>query len=517
MNYNNENEGRISYRDDPVPAKWGQEMEPNLRMPGQSISNQNMSDQDMFSEKRQGERMPNQGINPQMPGMSVQNGMNRRMNPQMQGMPIQNGVNQRMNPGMQGMPMQNGMNQRMNPGMQGMPIQNGMNQRMNPKMQGVPVQDGMNQRVNPKMQGISDKRNPNPGDDPEHLSSGRLMSRLRNEEKKGSRGNDYSGRYDKRKVNNPNNLFGNDREDSGRERNGVLSANIMEGLTGYSAIVYSGILLLCLFIALLAYGKTHKSSEREYNIPTDMVTYNGLFKNIYENAVAGGLKKSASNMYNEDGTEVPAAPTAIGEQPVTEGSSGENGLSEASTDTADNTDSKGQTSGATMVLDNGSESSEYSRAESYKELLSQLEKAIASGDTDFVGTKLAYEDDQGNLKGYPQSVVDHFVTYMSTNSEKRTALLEEFSDDKYSAQNEGVFLVKLPYIKFVVNMGYDDTTISLPGFSDQVVNAGQSADIAPLLPCMYTLTISNPAWSEPVTRDIEANVNESTISINIKP
>ena len=95
--------------------------------------------------------------------------------------------------------------------------------------------------------------------------------------------------------------------------------------------------------------------------------------------------------------------------------------------------------------------------------------------------------------------------------------MEQLKDDKYSAQNDGAYIVKLPFIKFVVNMGYDDTTISLPGFSDQVVNAGQSADIAPLLPCMYTLSISNPDWSEPVTRDIEANVNEATISINIKP
>ena len=66
-------------------------------------------------------------------------------------------------------------------------------------------------------------------------------------------------------------------------------------------------------------------------------------------------------------------------------------------------------------------------------------------------------------------------------------------------------------------MGYDNTTVSIPGFNEQVVNAGQSADIAPLLPCMYTLTISNPDWNDVVTRDIEANINESTISINIKP
>ena len=95
--------------------------------------------------------------------------------------------------------------------------------------------------------------------------------------------------------------------------------------------------------------------------------------------------------------------------------------------------------------------------------------------------------------------------------------MTELSDDKYSGQNGSAFVVKLPIIKFVVNMGYDNTTVSISGFSDQLVNAGQSADIAPLLPCMYTLTISNPEWPESTTRDIEANVSEPTISINIKP
>ena len=242
-----------------------------------------------------------------------------------------------------------------------------------------------------------------------------------------------------------------------------------------------------------------------------MITYTGIFRNIYEKAASGTLGSSQAGsgvLYDDDGTEVPAAPTAIGEEPGSGYASGAGGTSTAG---------DGSASGATMALDSGEGTANFSQAESYKELLTQVESAIASGDTDFIGRKFAYEDEDGNLKGYPQSVIDHFVTYMSTNSDKRSALMAELESDKYQGQNEDAFVVKLPYIKFVVNMGYDNTTISLPGFSDQIVNAGQSADIAPLLPCMYTLTISNPEWSEPVTRDIEANVNEATISINIKP
>ena len=305
-------------------------------------------------------------------------------------------------------------------------------------------------------------------------------------------------------------------EDKDRKKESELnsvSGGIVAGIAGFNPYIYGGILVLCLTIALIVYGSSHKGGTgKKYSIPTDMITYTGIFRNIYEKAASGSLGSSTASsgvLYDDDGTEIPAAPTALGEAP------GSGTDSSAVADTASSGD--GTTSGATMELDSGAGTSGYSQAESYNELLTQVESAIASGDTDFIGRKFAYEDEDGNLKGYPQSVVDHFVTYMSTNSDKRDSLMMELSNDKYQGQNEDAFIVKLPYIKFVVNMGYDDTTISLPGFSDQVVNAGQSADIAPLLPCMYTLTISNPEWSEPVTRDIEANVNEATISINIKP
>lgn len=306
-------------------------------------------------------------------------------------------------------------------------------------------------------------------------------------------------------------LFDNE-GDKGRSGGFALPQGLATGISGFTGYIYGGILLLCLVMALIAYGRGHHgTSGKKYSIPVDMITYTGIFRNIYEKAANGTLGSTQADsgvLYDDDGTEVPAAPTAIGEEPGAGYASGAGGTSTAG---------DGSASGATMALDSGEGTANFAQAESYKELLTQVESAIASGDTDFIGRKFAYEDEDGNLKGYPQSVIDHFVTYMSTNSDKRSALMTELESDKYQGQNEDAFVVKLPYIKFVVNMGYDNTTISLPGFSDQVVNAGQSADIAPLLPCMYTLTISNPEWSEPVTRDIEANVNEATISINIKP
>ncbi len=466
----------------------------------------------------------NQGM-PQGQGMPPKQGM-----PMNQGMPPRQGMpmNQGMPPG-QGMPPRQGMpmNQGMPPG-QGMPPRQGMpmNQGMPPR-QGMPMNQGM-----PPGQGMPPRQGMTMNRD---MSSGRGMP-YRGSAEGSDKPLEPKPRMRSMNPLPPENDEGSPRsrgsrlfdgdDDGNRVRSGrpgiglgnVIPQGFIEGLTNVSGIVYGAILCICLLIALIAYGTTHKASGKSYNIPTDMLTYNGLFRDIYENAITGGLNnKPAAPMYDEDGTEIPAAPTAIGEETAP----GMGSQNTTASDTqgagtaAEGTEST--TSGAAMVVDSGSGSDGYKQAESYKELLTQLETAIASGDTAFVGTKLAYEDENGNLKGYPQSVVDHFVTYMSTNSDKRTALMTELGNDKYSAQNGSAFIVKLPYIKFVVNMGYDNTTISLPGFSDQVVNAGQSADIAPLLPCMYTLTINNPEWSEVVTRDIEANVNESTISINIKP
>lgn len=295
----------------------------------------------------------------------------------------------------------------------------------------------------------------------------------------------------------------------------ALPAGLLEGLSGFSPYIFGGILVLCLIVSLAAYGKDHKggATGKRVSVPVDMLTYTGIFRNAYEAALAGNLSDAGSDqgvLYNDDGTEVPAAPTAIGEEVP------------AATDTAGSdemtaSDDTGLSEGSNSDASGSGSSGSYGQAESYKELLDQLEKAIASGDAAFVASKVAYEDESGTLKAFPQTVVEHFVTYMSSNTDKLSSLMTDLGSDKYSGQNDGEFIVKLPYIKFVVNMGYDNTTVSIPGFSEQVVNAGQSADIAPLMPCMYTLTISNPDWNDVVTRDIEANINESTISINIKP
>ena len=527
MDYNNGNEGNaqgMQGRGMPMQGMSGQNVNQGQRMPGQGMP-------PFRGPQGQGP----QGYNMQgrQPNGIPAGGMQRGQGMPMQGMPGQN-VNpgqmprgQGMMPGQNGMPMQGypgrgiqgaggqGFNQQ-GPGQQGRSVNNmkpgqGMSPFRGPQGQGP---QGYN------MQGRSDAGAARR--DPDMQMRSRPVGRNSVPNRK-----PVPDEPDERETGKRGNrLFGDGNESPGRRMGTGMPIGVPQGLveslSGVNAYIFVGILVICLLISVIAYGTAHKGKSKVYVIPKEMVTYNGLFKDVYDNAVQGKLSKPAGAALDEDGSELPAPPKAAGEQ------SGETGDDAASdTGAADGSGSaagapgggasEGTTSGATMVLDSGAGVDGYTQAESYNELLTQLEKAIAAGDTAFVGSKIGYADDSGSIKGYPQSVVDHFVTYMSTNSDKRSALLSELANDKYSAQEEGVFLVKFPLIKFVVNMGYDGTTISLSGFTDQEVNAGQSADIAPLLPCMYTLTISNPAWAEPVTRDIEANVNETTISINIKP
>jgi hypothetical protein len=104
---------------------------------------------------------------------------------------------------------------------------------------------------------------------------------------------------------------------------------------------------------------------------------------------------------------------------------------------------------------------------------------------------------------------------MAQNAEKRAEFISKIKDESYSGKNDSAFIVVLPVIRFTVNMAYDNTTVSVPGFGDQIVNSGQSAVIKPLLPCMYSVTLSNEQWSAPVTKEIETNLDELSYSLSV--
>ncbi len=381
----------------------------------------------------------------------------------------QSGRNNR-NPNMPPM-MNQGMNQGMNPNMPPM-----MNQGMNPRQNSIFPNDASERLANELRKNINGRNGAESRDNREHSKKRHGYS---------ERSGDNSEKY----------------RNNSQNSNSV--ASLLREFSGIAPYAYCAILVICLMTALIAYGTTHKGTS-SYNIPTDGTILTGVIPELFLKTLDG----ATSNVgMSEDGTsQIPEAPVANTDL------TGNSGSSQVHT-VPSGTDN---VSGAAMVVDSGAGVQGYSEAASYSELLTQIESAIAIGDVNFVGSKLCYKDDEGNICGYPQSVVDYFVSYMSLESEKRAGFISEITADKYSYTNGDVYVVCLPKIKFVVNMGYDNTTVSLSGFADQVVNAGEKAEIAPLLPCMYTIVISNDEWPESTTRSLEANVNETQLAINIK-
>lgn len=291
------------------------------------------------------------------------------------------------------------------------------------------------------------------------------------------------------------------REESGkrydsRMNNGSIAMNFAgSGILDYAWIVYVGILVVCLLVALLVYNSSANSYEG-YRYPGKLPVFNGVINRIYEDYAKGGLG-SAYNAGTDSQSEAEVDKDSL---------LGQNENTSALPNT---------TTGATMALDTGSTYGDFGIANSYDELITQLTKALEANEFGFVGMKLCYEDaDSGNLIGYPQSVVEHFTQYMSDNTGKREVFLTEIKNrDEYMVKNGSAYLVKLPILKFTINMGYDNTNLSVSGFADQTMNAGQSAVVSPLLPCMYTITVTTEGGSQ--TSEVECDMDEGNLQVNI--
>ncbi len=311
---------------------------------------------------------------------------------------------------------------------------------------------------------------------------------------------DYNSDYKKkkRKAQSVQDMI-NSSPSSGKNRNSSRSrsrsrmesyeAPSLSGGLGQSAgVIYCVLLGLCLMAALLNYRSVHKNSA--YHYPIHVVTVSGVLSDIY-----GGQSETAS---------VPQTPTAA---------EGEEGVTPAPTPVPMNdmiTATEG-VSGAAMLLDAGGGVDGYSEAATYSELLTQLDGALSAGDVTFVGSKIGYTDDAtGSHLGYPQSVVEHFVSYMAANSDKRQLFMDMIGDDsKYSATNGAAIIVALPLIKYAVTTSYDETTFSFSGFSEQTINSNQAASVQPMLPCMYYVKATCPSWAQPVEGNVEATFGEN--------
>ena len=291
------------------------------------------------------------------------------------------------------------------------------------------------------------------------------------------------------------------------------------GIMDYAWIVYCLVMAVCLSVSLVVYNK-NVGSKPGYSYPVNLISVNGIVNTIFDDYHNGGLGSSytASNVSNMEGLEGGEGDAISGSGNALNAGTDGSASSSLTPDAGEVTNPisnnlPNSTTGATMALDEGEGYGDYPNATVYSDVVSQIDFALSSGDSGFVGRKLAYEDESGNLIGYPQSVVEHFTQYMASNEAKRQAFIQEIGGDSYAAKNKDAILVRLPLLKFTVNMGYDNTTLSISGFSDQVLNANQSAVVQPLLPCMYTVSVATNGGSQ--SSEIEANMKEGNLQINI--
>ncbi len=296
---------------------------------------------------------------------------------------------------------------------------------------------------------------------------------------------------------------------------GSIAGRRSGGILDYAWIAYSGILAIALLTSILTYSFAGSGNKGGIYYPTNVFTISGVAKDIVEEYKRGGLgsgfnRQGATGAPASTADAVNAANAQAGQNEAAPEDDNSALLGESATTAAPNS-----TTGATMALDVGSSYGSFAMAQSHEQLLEQLDQALAAKETDFVGMKLCYEDPETKtLIGYPQSVVEHFTQYMSDNPDKRATFLAEVKDGgEYSAKNGSAFLLKLPLLQFTINMGYDGTTISISGFSDQNMDAGQSAVVSPLLPCMYTIHAETAKGSQ--TSEVECNMNEGNLKINI--
>ena len=279
------------------------------------------------------------------------------------------------------------------------------------------------------------------------------------------------------------------------------------GIMDYAWVAFSAVILLCVVSAISIYSIKGTSHDGIY-YPTRVPTIGGIVKDIMEEYYMGGLgskhaaqgaQKADEMLENTENAQSDAAEPnqdMLGNQ-------------------QDSATTPNTTVGATMALDTGGDYGDYKSALSYEELLSQIDKALSANDFGFVGTKLSYTEEEGGpLIGYPQSVVEHFTQYMFDNPSKKESFLAEIKDaDTFMAKNASAFVVKLPRVQFTVNMGYDDATLSISGFTDTQMNSGEKAVVSPLLPCMYTIHVSTPGGSK--TSEVECDMSEGDLAVNI--
>lgn len=302
----------------------------------------------------------------------------------------------------------------------------------------------------------------------------------------------------------------NNGDGQGRRRTAYVAKSYSTPIDDYGFPIYCGLLALAVVVTLLASGL--KPRNKTYTYPLNVFSMTGVINTAYEHSLGFAPTKNYADDYSLSASSEPADDSSEQGKKTVE-AAGEGDLNVLGDDAK------------AVELDDGTKTFPgYGQAADHAELVSQIEAALAANDYEFVGSKIAYEDENtGSLNGYPLSLVKHFCTYMSTNAEKRSSFISTIGSDEYAGTSGSANVIKLPVMKFTVKMGestetfvLDNTIVSVSGFSDVIVNGNQQAAIYPLLPCMYTVTLTNNAWpTHDQSQEIEATLGEGNLEIKV--
>lgn len=291
-------------------------------------------------------------------------------------------------------------------------------------------------------------------------------------------------------------------------RNSYVAKSYSTPMDDYGHIIFCALLGVAVFVTLLASGL--KPRNKTFTYPLNIFSMSGVINTAYEHSLGFAPTKSPTEGYE---TSQDTATDTSMEGMKTVEVAGESDLK-----------SVGDDENAVSLDDGTNSAAGYTSATSHSELVTQIESALAANDYAFIGSKIAYENENsGALAGYPLSLIKHFTEYMSTNAEKRNSFISTIGSEEYAATNGTALVVKLPVMKFTVKMGestdtfvLDNTIVSVSGFSDVIVNGNQQAAIYPLLPCMYNVTLTNKAWpTASQSQEIEATLGEGNLEIKV--
>lgn len=323
-------------------------------------------------------------------------------------------------------------------------------------------------------------------------------------------GSNYSGPKIKRPKSAAYDDYSNDDSYSAGEkyRKNIENTQYLGLLDDVGYIIFSGLLAICIIATLVASGLKPRKSN--YSYPLNIFSMTGVINRIHESKMGISTTKDNSALTLGSSETTESSVTDSENKKIVEVAS-ESDLNKLGDDELPSTLDDG-----TMQFDG------YSKASTHEELVNQLEEALAANDFEFVASKLAYESESGNTASFPLSVVKHFCEYMAGNSDKRAAFITAMKKDEYAGKNGSAEIIMLPLVKFIIKLDdntdkqyFDNTVISVSGFSEQLANANQNATIYPLLPCFYDVTMSNNAWPSSKTKQIEATLGEGNLEITV--